>query len=236
MGRTLVTSDIHGCYLEFNELLKKANYSPFNDKLILLGDYVDRGPFSKKVIAQLIGMTMNGVVALRGNHDQMFLDALDGIDDTTFIYNGGMSTIESYTGETLLDMVAYEEAKEYIIKNYAHHIRFLRNLPYYHEDDDHIYVHAGLNPFYNDFDWTTQKVDNFLWIRELFLNNATSVSKTIIHGHTPTPNFQETGDIIFSDGKINIDGGGVFGDQFNLLAIEEDGSYTEYFLKGKRYL
>lgn len=240
MSKIFVTSDIHGCHTEFNELLKKANYNSDADMLIILGDYVDRGRFSRQVIEQVIGLVSNGAIALRGNHDQMFLDALDNIEDNNFIRNGGMSTIESYIGEDCVDWDVYRSGKRLIKEKYSHHVDFLRNLPYYYETYDHIYVHAGINPFYNDSDWKTQAKDEFLWIRDMFLNNPTNLSKTIVHGHTPTSNFQETGDIIFSEGKINIDGGGVFGDQFNMLEIDNEASgnpiYTEHFIKGRRYM
>ncbi|MEK4006547.1 metallophosphoesterase [Paenibacillus sp. FSL H3-0333] len=68
--RTLVISDIHGCYDEFNALLTRANYDPSEDKLILLVDYVDRGQKSKQVVAQVMNMIKHdNITALRGNHD-----------------------------------------------------------------------------------------------------------------------------------------------------------------------
>lgn len=67
MSRTLMISDIHGCIKQFNELLYVSKFNPLEDKLILLGDYVDRGPRSKETVERVIELVNNdNVVALRG--------------------------------------------------------------------------------------------------------------------------------------------------------------------------
>jgi serine/threonine protein phosphatase 1 len=232
MTRTLVVSDIHGCYDEFNELLKTTQYNPEEDKLILLGDYCDRGLKSKQVIEQIMNLVSEwGIVAIRGNHDQMFLNALYKDEDYIFLHNGGIHTIESYVGYDWFvdyqgfDFDQYVNAKDFIKQHYAHHIKFLRSLPVYHEDDDYIYVHAGLNPLYEN--WKEQPTENFLWIRDLFIDSPTVVDKTVIFGHTPTINMQETEGIWYGGDKIGVDGGCVFG--FNMLCLEiSEKGYKQY--------
>ncbi|GAA4878929.1 metallophosphoesterase [Paenibacillus vulneris] len=232
MPRTLCISDIHGCYDEFNKLLNEVGYSPY-DQLILLGDYEDRGFKSKEVIEQVKTLVdKNGVVALRGNHDQMFLDIFNGGDDYLFLHNGGIHTIESYCGMNWFEQYdgfefnRYLQAKEFIKKNYSEHIEFLESLPYYYEDDLHIYVHAGINPFYED--WTKQPKDDFIWIRDIFLNNKIDTHKKVIFGHTPTINMNgNSAEVWFQDDKIGIDGGCCFGYQLNCLEII-DGHYNTY--------
>ncbi|MFD1905506.1 metallophosphoesterase [Paenibacillus rhizoplanae] len=60
-------SDIHGCIEEFNLLLRRAEYDPSRDQLILLGDYVDRGPDSRAVVEQAKRLAeAEGVIVLRG--------------------------------------------------------------------------------------------------------------------------------------------------------------------------
>ncbi|UOK56709.1 metallophosphoesterase [Bacillus sp. OVS6] len=49
-------------------------YNPANDQLILLGDYIDRGPRSKETLSEVMSLVDEGAIALRGNHDQMFYD------------------------------------------------------------------------------------------------------------------------------------------------------------------
>ncbi len=60
MKRTLVISDIHGCYTPFNDLLELMKYRPGEDQFILLGDFVDRGPQSREVVEQVIGLGSKG--------------------------------------------------------------------------------------------------------------------------------------------------------------------------------
>nr|WP_276314434.1 metallophosphoesterase family protein [Paenibacillus xylanexedens] len=152
--RKLVVSDIHGCLDEFNLILNKNKYDSTNDQLILLGDYVDRGMKSKQVIEQIIKLKFDhDVVALKGNHDDMMVAALkndDELYDAQWLNNGGFTTLIGYIGgdyfEEGFDWDKYIEVKEYIRKHYQHHIDFLDVLSLCHEDERHIYVHAGINP------------------------------------------------------------------------------------------
>jgi serine/threonine protein phosphatase 1 len=226
LTRTLVISDIHGCYEAFVALLKKIKFSPKVDQLILLGDYVDRGKQSKEVLEHVMRMVNNGeAIALRGNHDQLFLELViqnHSLHDAKFLDHGGVQTINSYCGtrytlEDLLDRSLIEKAKAYIRKSYKAHIQFLDSLPLYYEDTHHIYVHAGLNPFY--YNWREQPEKDFIWIRDAFVKHPTIVAKTVVFGHTKTTDIHGTGDIWFGGDKIGIDGGCAYGFQLNCLEI-----------------
>jgi|SRR5690606_12147363 len=94
MERILAISDIHGCCDELNRLLELVKYNFTTDQLILLGDYVDRGFKSKDVIHKIKVLTDEGAIALRGNHDQMFIDWLVSI-------NSRMLLISSVTEDSL---------------------------------------------------------------------------------------------------------------------------------------
>lgn len=233
-------SDIHGCYDEINTLLKNVEYKPGQDKLILVGDYVDRGLKSKDVVEQVKSLVEEwGVIALRGNHDQMMVDALDKgneEDDARWIRNGAFQTVESYSNLDLSDESSgrdlYIEGKEFIKNNYSHHLEFLKSLPLYYETDRHIFVHAGINPEHEN--WReSQSLRDFLWIRDSFFNHATKLDKIVIFGHTPAVNLHESADVWFSPigDKIGIDGGCVFGYKLNCLEISEEGDYKTYFVK-----
>lgn len=238
MGRTLVISDIHGCYDEFNSLLEKAKYMPNQDKLILLGDYVDRGMKSKQVIEKIQFLKKEyGAIVLKGNHDQMFVDAMFSGEDGLWLNNGGYSTIESYCGfeffEDGFEWDRYELAKKYIIDNYRQDVGFLKSLPLYYETKYHIFVHAGINPFYED--WKNQPDNDFIWIRNMFYNNKNSnTEKTVVFGHTATIELHDSTEIWFSPdgGKIGIDGSCAYGYQLNCLEINEDCYRTYSVEKG----
>ncbi|MEK3759153.1 metallophosphoesterase family protein [Paenibacillus sp. FSL P4-0338] len=244
--RTLVISDIHGCIEEFNLLLRRAEYNPSRDQLILLGDYVDRGPDSRAVVEQVKRLAeAEGVIVLRGNHDQMACDALAGEDDkrdTHWITNGGFHTLLSYCGgrdSVLLHPDSgwrdYTEMKRFMRTEYKEHLDFLGSLPYYYETQTHLFVHAGIDPSLAD--WRTQREYDFIWIREPFYNHpVTSAEKTVVFGHTSTVDLQDGAGVWFSPlgDKIGIDGGCVYGEQLNCLEISEEGYKTYAVRLGER--
>jgi len=75
--RTLVISDIHGCDEELEVLLQKSNYNANKDKLILLGDFVDRGLRSKETVTLVRRLVLEQeAVAVQGNHDHRFVNVM----------------------------------------------------------------------------------------------------------------------------------------------------------------
>jgi serine/threonine protein phosphatase 1 len=236
--RTIVISDIHGHNLTFAALLSRITYNPSNDRLILLGDYVDGGPGALEVVRFVQQMAEHpNVQAIGGNHDDMFLGWLDNKDFLPSPYtsskNGGLQTILSFcpwydagTNET--------EAREYIKEQCYSEINFLRNLPYFLEDGRHIYVHAGIDPDQKDWKLTSHK--DFRWIRGRFHQHQSQLptTKTIIFGHEVCSRLHHD-DLNFhpwfGDQKIGIDGGIKFGKFLNALIIKENGEYqTESIL------
>src|SRR5262249_18437560 len=93
--RVLAIGDIHGCLRAFTTLLDAVALQP-DDRIITLGDYVDRGPDSRGVLNRLIDLHSTGrLVALRGNHDIMMLDARHS-RDPMWVACGGGTTLLSY--------------------------------------------------------------------------------------------------------------------------------------------
>ena len=82
-----VVSDIHGCYQGLMEELKQRRFNPDADLLISVGDIIDRGPDSVKCL-QLV--QEKWFCAVRGNHEQMALDALENNNITLWSINGGI--------------------------------------------------------------------------------------------------------------------------------------------------
>ncbi|MBN2034025.1 MAG: serine/threonine protein phosphatase, partial [Deltaproteobacteria bacterium] len=89
--------DIHGCLGMLQRLMKKIPWKPGSDRLIFLGDYVDRGEDSRGVIEYLleISRSTERVDFLMGNHEKNLLDFIEGRDPSTFFLNGGTSTLNS---------------------------------------------------------------------------------------------------------------------------------------------
>ena len=91
-----VVSDIHGCYQWLMNELKRRHFDPYADLLISVGDIIDRGPDSVKCLQLLQEKWFR---AVRGNHEQMALDALESNDFALWTMNGGMwfSTLQDKT-------------------------------------------------------------------------------------------------------------------------------------------
>ncbi|KAA8787088.1 serine/threonine protein phosphatase [Paenibacillus amylolyticus] len=228
MNRTLMISDIHGCIDEFNQLLLNVDYNSKYDQLILLGDYVDRGANSREVVDKVMELVQeHHAIALRGNHDQRFADLIyEGTSSiqSKFMEHGGLQTLESYCRLNDQDSSEDLETARKIIKlNYSRHINFLSNLPLFYEDENHIYVHAGLNPDYSE--WKQQPEYDFMYIKDKFIHNAfEDLHKKVIFGHTKTIDIHGSAAVWFAEDKIGIDGGCAFGMQLNCL-VYQNGTY-----------
>lgn len=207
-----VVGDIHGCSDELACLIEHLPLA-VSDRLVFLGDYVDRGPDSKGVISSLLELakqSTNEVVFLKGNHEDMFLAylGLPGLYGDMFLYNGGGATLASYgitpaatTGDAILPRLP------------AAHVEFLRNLRQYYVADAFLCVHAGINPLKSLEEQTETET---LWIRNEFIANRHRLPYTVIFGHTPQRE-------IFFDlpYKIGIDTGLVYGNKLTCIELEE---------------
>ena len=210
--RMLAISDIHGMYDKFIELLELIKYDPADDKLILLGDYVDRGPRSVRTVQKVMELVANGAIALIGNHERMLLDAyieMNQCGDNHCLYthfqNGGKSTWEQ------LSLLQKEERVRLI--------RSIYDLPLIHETEEYVFVHAGIDPVAS---LDTQNSETLLWARDEFIYNDRFPipNKTVIFGHTPTRNMNGGKDLIWhGNGKIGIDCGAVFGGKLACLEL-----------------
>lgn len=217
--KILAISDIHGCLNEFQSLLKRVKYNPKDFQLILVGDYIDRGPKSRETIDFVRSLREEGAIVLRGNHDQMFIDFIRKLD-TLILHNGGMMTLKSYHGELPLGQQDVINCYNVIKNEYIDHIEFLESLPFYHETEDHLFVHAGIDPYFGK-DWKSQMLpEEMVWIRDEFIYNDIDIGKTVVFGHTPVINIHQKPDVWFGKNKIGIDGGCAFGYQLNALEIK----------------
>jgi serine/threonine protein phosphatase 1 len=197
--RFFIIGDIHGCLDMFKGLMDKIDWAPDKDGLILLGDYIDRGKNSRGVVDYIIGLKKisQNIQCLMGNHEELFLNYINGDDEGTFLFNGGVNTLTSYyeNGTTEID---------------PDHIAFLKSLIIMVELDDYYIVHAGMKPGIEAKD---QSVKDKLWIREPFIFSEYDFGKRIIFGHTP---FSSP---LIMDNKIGLDTGAVFGNKLTCLEI-----------------
>jgi serine/threonine protein phosphatase 1 len=177
--RTYVIGDVHGRSNLLDQLLRDIPWNLEQDKIIFLGDLVDRGHDAPGVIERVMRLSQKNpnVIILRGNHEQMLLDCLDYGDLQWLIpENGGLATLTSYG----FDLAELQDVSD--IKIPPEHVEFLRTLPYFHEDGEAIYVHAGLVPGEHPSETDS---DVLMWTRDFdFFRDYNG--KLCFFGHTPT--------------------------------------------------
>lgn len=233
MERMLVISDIHGELEKFEGLLEVAGYDPAKDQLILLGDYVDRGPNAKGVIDKVIALKEAGALVLKGNHEDLMIKALMTEDERAWKrwaqMNGGDMTLRSY-GFTEADFAVDEQAETFIKPTLqseilTQHLAFITNLEHYMETDEYVFVHAGVQP-----GTPVSETDphTLMWIRDEF-HTGYSGKKIVIFGHTSTDTLYGDSDnfhVYFGVNRIiGIDGGAVYGGQLNCLELPSQAVY-----------
>jgi serine/threonine protein phosphatase 1 len=185
--------DIHGHLESLERLLERIQPDLTQDQLIFMGDYIDRGPYSKGVVDYVLRLKDSAppenVICLKGNHEAMFLNFLQGNDIELFLFNGGLSTIRDYWG---LD---WEDLDRLVLP--PDHEKFYRELKLYHETDDYIFVHGGLKP-------------------GVPLAEQDDFGRKVIFGHTP---FKQP---LILPNKIGIDTGAAYGNLLTCLKLPQE--------------
>jgi len=182
--------------------------------VVHIGDLCDRGPDTKRVIQFLIDGIAGGEdwTVLRGNHDQMFLDFLEGGDGShprlgkslTWQNHqlGGKETLASYASKKSMLESADKFHRRLRKAVPDSHKDFLKRLPYWHKAEGMIFVHAGIRP---GFPLEAQDEEDLLWIRDDFLWHFGDHEALIVHGHTPIEEPMHYGN------RVNIDTGAGWG-------------------------
>jgi serine/threonine protein phosphatase 1 len=211
--RLIAIGDIHGYHDKLSSILDQVQPTS-KDRLVFLGDYIDRGPDSRKVIDTLLALQkrFEHAVFLRGNHEQLMLDALkdvcpdcipegclslgvggnaDGEKFLLWAQNGGWACLESY-GVEIKNMASILDCWKSIPRE---HIDFLVNTQLYHRQDGFLFVHAGAyeqRPL-------DEQVEALLWERHA----PPGVNEIHVVGHTPCSGLEPC----FEDTRYNLDTG-----------------------------
>lgn len=203
--------DIHGDLYKLKTLIERLYIKEKEDILIFLGDYIDRGKYSFEVIDYLIELKDKyNCIFIKGNHELMFLDFLKGneYDEKIFMYNGGKTTIESYSKNGY--NIDYK-TKYYMRSVPYRHSNFYDKLLNYHETEDYIFVHAGIYPGIP----IEKNPDEILfWDRSFIRSNKKYEGKTVVCGHTPSKN------VLNKKNKICIDTGSCYESMGNLTCVK----------------
>jgi serine/threonine protein phosphatase 1 len=175
--RTLAIGDIHGCHSALLALLKAVQPGA-EDRLVFLGDYIDRGPASRQVIETLLSLSQTSIF-LRGNHEVMILDARhDPLKASLWMSYGGLDALFSYGAEYRSDWQAAIPDS---------HWKFLQQTRRFFETDTDIFVHACLDPEQD----LPQQSDWLLFWEYFDRVKPHQSGKRIVCGHSP----QRSGEI-----------------------------------------
>jgi serine/threonine protein phosphatase 1 len=195
--------DVHGCADLLEQAL--APYLGSGAELVFLGDLIDRSPDrdgDRRVVERVRQLQeqpdahgLAGVTVLRGNHEQMLLDALHEPDagDATelWAWNGG-------------DPAFLPVARD--------HQDWLETLPLTAIRGDYLFVHAGVRP---EVPLSEQQADDLLWIRRPFLTRNHGLPYTVVHGHT----FRSDYSITRLPHRIGIDTGAFLSGRLTALPL-----------------
>ena len=202
MQRTIAIGDVHGCADEFEELLEALELTP-KDRVIQVGDLVNRGPDSRRVIELARQYNVEAIV---GNHELRLLEAWR---------NNKPSLLKDY------DRPTFEQLTE-------DDWLYLEEMPsvLYDAKIETVFVHGGFLP---DIPWQKQALDIITTIQVIDKKgNAAKRSDApdappwadtwrgspfVVYGHTPRPNVLER------PGSIGIDTGCVYGGHLTAYTI-----------------
>lgn len=241
MNRTLIIGDIHGRY---NEMMKALEYMGYkdSDRLIFLGDYIDRGPDSKKVMDFLVELRKNrDNIFLKGNHEDIFLKLSLGNATfwSTWLEDGeGRNCLRSYginpdtfqkrgenyfyvDGDRKIPMGSGVQTAMFFSGNFPkEHLEFMRDAKASHELGDFFFSHAGAQ---RDMELSRQPEWALVWGDDKFGYNETDYGRIMVYGHyhrkSPMVGFKKIG--------IAIDGKVAAFDLKDMVIVDSDGTFTE---------
>ena len=170
LPRTIAIGDVHGCSKALRSIVE-AIAPEREDTLVLLGDYIDRGPDARGVIEILVDLQQScNLVPLRGNHEIMLSSILrQGVATEHWLQSGGQATLASYGGR--------------LARIPDQHLEFFAKLLPFYETEKTIFVHASYDPLREMKDQDEQML---FWNHLLPAPPPPHCSgKKVIVGHTP---------------------------------------------------
>ncbi len=187
MANKWVIADVHGCFKTLKALMEDKICPSSGDTLYFLGDYIDRGPYSKEVIdyIRVLQRSNMNVVALMGNHEESMIQSIleaksqpkkwlglfkKPYNTRNAWFNfGGEATMQSF-GETDPALIPDE------------YFEWLNSLHNYAIEDRYLLSHAGFN---FTVDNIFEDTDAMRWIRDFTVDLKKTNGKKVIHGHVP---------------------------------------------------
>ncbi|MFL2785979.1 MAG: metallophosphoesterase family protein [Paracoccaceae bacterium] len=216
--------DIHGQLVQLEAaLIAIAKDGGKDAAVVFIGDLVDRGPDSRRVIELLISLCAEGrnFTIIKGNHDRMFewFMQIPTRHDPRLLVGmhwfhdrlGGRETMASYGVDVHDRRNLIDVHKDALEKVPQAHVDFLKSLNIKHVVNDKLFVHAGIRP---GVALDQQTEADLLWIRQEFHAHQGPHAHLVIHGHTPIDTPTHYGN------RINLDGGAGLGRPLVPVVIE----------------
>ena len=216
--------DVHGRLDLLDDLLRRVQEdarrhgSDTVRELIMLGDYIDRGPASRGVVDRLLQNPLRdfSTVHLMGNHEDALLSFLDGLSDgLDWLAYGGLETLMSYEvplrslPSTLAATVELRRALARALPKT--HVDFFRGCTFHHTVGDYVFVHAGVRP---GVALDKQTPNDLMWIRDDFLRSRVPLPRyVVVHGHTIVDLPQDR------TNRINVDTGAFVSGRLTCLVL-----------------
>ncbi|WP_255493731.1 metallophosphoesterase family protein [Myroides sp. WP-1] len=194
-----IVGDIHGCYYTFCQLLEQWDRE--KEILILVGDLIDRGNYSARVLRLCMELTEANecVVVLKGNHEAELIQyVVEGSNDNWTSQGGNL---------TLVDFEAHQLHPQM-------YISWLQALPLKYETSKIIVTHGGVTATADPF--LEEHEDSVLWNRKPVVN----IGKLQVHGHTPLHQMQAQ--YTPCSNSWNIDTGAYYGYGLTALRIDSE--------------
>ncbi len=205
-GNIFAIGDIHGCYSRLKELIERLPLDRRRDRLVFIGDYINRGPQTREVIEFLLELRgrFPQTVFLMGNHEHLLLRYAKSADPALLRYLrrlGIEATLQSYDNASMRSLIALSFLPRA-------HRKFIENLVPDFRLGPYLFVHADYDP---DAAPRLPR-DDLLASRRLATAYEPDANCIIVFGHTAfeTP--------LLTAGRISIDTGAVYGNK--LTAVE----------------
>ena len=249
--RSIIIGDVHGCSRTLEALLEKIGYRPEADRIIFVGDYIDRGPHIKETLDLLIRLKEaagDRIIFLMGNHEQMLLEVADdqwegfrffehpgrressGRKQLVYFIDGCRMWLRNGGTETEKQIFDHLDRSEY-----DRYLGWLKeNLVYDYRDKEGRFAVTHAGAVYGlDHD----PVDTKIWNRDGGIYDG----PLVVCGHTPVEVPSLTGKFIWqaytecrkpialpARGMLDIDTGCVFGFELTAMVIEGIDFYFEW--------